>query len=195
MNTLIIDNEELFSNGLSLILNSICTSNENTKCLDISQLNSKYNLKIYDLIILNINLFNNDVSSLNNLLKNTNENCKIVILNNHCDYFLIDFCKKNHIYGYLLKTYTEIQFKSILTLIISGTKYFPSPEEHDKRFNFTSKQIEIIKLIKSGLSNKQIAYELKISECTVKVHISHIFKKCKCYNRVQLINITNEIGF
>lgn len=195
MHTLIIDDEELFSNGLSLIINSICASNENTKCLNISQINSEYNLQIYDLIILNINLYNNHPSSLNTLLKNINKNCKIVILNNHYDYSLIEFCKKNHIFGYLLKTYTEIQFKSILTLIISGTKYFPSPEEHDKRFNFTSKQIEIIKLIKSELSNKQIAYELKISECTVKVHISHIFKKCKCYNRVQLINIANEIGF
>ena len=38
----------------------------------------------------------------------------------------------------------------------------------------TNKQIDVIKLINKGLSNKQIAYELNISESTVKVHITNI---------------------
>lgn len=60
--------------------------------------------------------------------------------------------------------------------------------------HLTQKETEIIKMIKEGLSNKQIAYDLGISESTVKVHVGHIFKKMSCFNRVQLINKSNALG-
>lgn len=55
-------------------------------------------------------------------------------------------------------------------------------------------QLNSFKLINKGLSNKQIAYELNISESTVKVHITNILKRMKCYNRVQLLNKAKELG-
>lgn len=192
MNVLIIDNEELFSNGLSALLKLIDTNCYVTKCININELSS--DLSMYDMVIFNMNLYSSSPHNLECLLSNVNKNCKVVALNNCIDYTLLNYCKLNNVCGYLLKTYTELQFKSILTLIISGTSYFPSIVENNSNIKITKKQIEILRLIKSGLSNKQIAYELNISECTVKVHVSNIFKKFKCYNRVQLINKANELN-
>jgi DNA-binding NarL/FixJ family response regulator len=49
----------------------------------------------------------------------------------------------------------------------------------------TSRQMRVLKLLAQGLSNKQIARELEISEITVKAHVSLIFRKLGVSNRTQ----------
>ena len=49
----------------------------------------------------------------------------------------------------------------------------------------TNREFEVLKLMINGASNTFIANELKISESTVKAHISHIFEKLKVQNRIQ----------
>jgi DNA-binding NarL/FixJ family response regulator len=49
----------------------------------------------------------------------------------------------------------------------------------------TKREIEVLKLIAEGLFNKEIAYNLDISEKTVKNHVSNIFKKINVSDRTQ----------
>ena len=49
----------------------------------------------------------------------------------------------------------------------------------------TSRELEILKLIAKGLSNKLIARELDISDGTVKVHVKHLLKKLNFRSRVE----------
>lgn len=49
------------------------------------------------------------------------------------------------------------------------------------------KEQEVIILVSQGLKNREIAEKLRISEQTVKAHISHIFRKVKVTNRSQLV--------
>jgi len=49
----------------------------------------------------------------------------------------------------------------------------------------TAREIEVLKLMSTGLANKQIAYRLKISEKTVRNHISHIYEKIGVMDRAQ----------
>jgi DNA-binding NarL/FixJ family response regulator len=49
----------------------------------------------------------------------------------------------------------------------------------------TVREVEVLKLMSSGLANKQIAYRLKISEKTVRNHISHIYEKIGVVDRAQ----------
>lgn len=51
----------------------------------------------------------------------------------------------------------------------------------------TNKQCEVIKLIMKGYLIKQIAYELGVTESTVKLHIGRIFKKLGIHNRIQIV--------
>jgi DNA-binding NarL/FixJ family response regulator len=45
----------------------------------------------------------------------------------------------------------------------------------------------VLACLKNGLSNKQIARELDMSEATVKVHVRHIMKKLGASNRTQAV--------
>jgi len=53
--------------------------------------------------------------------------------------------------------------------------------------NLTPRELEVLKLIGSGLTNRQIAEELVISEKTVKNHINNVFSKLHIYDRSQAI--------
>ena len=50
-------------------------------------------------------------------------------------------------------------------------------------------------MLRRGLQNKQIAYELKISETTVKVHVSDILRKLNVLSRTRAIVEMSKIDF
>ncbi|MCV6548221.1 MAG: response regulator transcription factor [Cohaesibacter sp.] len=64
---------------------------------------------------------------------------------------------------------------------------------YSKLANLTPKQMTILKYLRDGLLNKQIAYELSLTEATVKHHISLILKKLNCYRRTQAVAIANRM--
>ena len=51
----------------------------------------------------------------------------------------------------------------------------------------TAREVEILKLLSAGMANKQIAYQLKISEKTVRNHVSNIYEKLHIYDRSQAV--------
>jgi two-component system, NarL family, response regulator LiaR len=53
--------------------------------------------------------------------------------------------------------------------------------------NLTPREIEILTLLASGLANKQIAHRIKISDKTVRNHISNIYEKVKVVDRSQAV--------
>jgi two-component system nitrate/nitrite response regulator NarL len=60
-------------------------------------------------------------------------------------------------------------------------------EERRKTFGLTAREFEIISGVAAGLSNKEIAQHFKISEDTVKHHLSNIFDKTGVSSRVELV--------
>jgi len=51
----------------------------------------------------------------------------------------------------------------------------------------TARELEILKLLATGQANKQIAYRLRISEKTVRNHVSHMYEKLRIYDRSQAV--------
>ncbi|WP_340608196.1 helix-turn-helix transcriptional regulator [Xenorhabdus bharatensis] len=58
----------------------------------------------------------------------------------------------------------------------------------DEQATFTSKEQEIIQLVREGASNKRIALQLSISLSTVKTHLRNIFAKASVTNRTELVS-------
>ena len=51
----------------------------------------------------------------------------------------------------------------------------------------TVREVEILKMLATGLVNKQIAFKLKISEKTVRNHVSNMYQKLNIYDRSQAV--------
>ena len=58
----------------------------------------------------------------------------------------------------------------------------------------TERETEVLGAVGAGLSNAQIGMRLFMSEATVKAHVSKIFSKLDCTNRVQIAIIAHEAG-
>ena len=65
----------------------------------------------------------------------------------------------------------------------------PPPVENveTKEFRLTQRQLQVLDLISQGHPNKVIADYLEISEQTVKIHISQIFRELRVFNRTQAV--------
>lgn len=58
---------------------------------------------------------------------------------------------------------------------------------------FTARQAAVVDALRRGKANKIIAYELNMSESTVKVHVRNIMKKLKAKNRTEVAFLTNGL--
>lgn len=62
-------------------------------------------------------------------------------------------------------------------------------EQTAKRFSLTLREQEMANLIGQGLTNKEIAFKLGISEATVRTHIYNLFQKVGAQSRIELLNL------
>jgi DNA-binding NarL/FixJ family response regulator len=102
--------------------------------------------------------------------------------------------------GYILKDSKPDSIVSSLLAVMAGERVMASAVANrvlemltgtttPKEFydGLTGREIEILKLLAGGMANKQIAYKLKISEKTVRNHVSNMYEKLNIYDRSQAV--------
>jgi DNA-binding NarL/FixJ family response regulator len=102
--------------------------------------------------------------------------------------------------GYVLKDSSAAAIVSSIVAVMSGERVMASAVANrvlemltgtttPKEFydGLTNREIEILKLLANGMANKQIAYRLKISEKTVRNHVSNTYEKLGIYDRSQAV--------
>lgn len=194
MKILILDDEELYVTGLKELLKRFNIECDVDAYCDYLAVKNNVDFNMYDLIfITKTNKI--DMQSLIKTITNSNTKSKIVIFTSEYISSDVKTYMAFNVAGYISKKYSNDKIFNIINLIMLNENYFPN-NLIMKSFNniVTNKQIDVIKLINKGLLNKQIAYELNISESTVKVHITNILKRMNCFNRVQMINKAKELG-
>jgi DNA-binding NarL/FixJ family response regulator len=85
--------------------------------------------------------------------------------------------------------------------IVTPINYSASEAENEEELGeiserlaqLTPQQFRVLMMIKDGLLNKQIAYELAISEATIKAHVSAILRKLGVINRTQAVTLAQQL--
>jgi DNA-binding CsgD family transcriptional regulator len=77
---------------------------------------------------------------------------------------------------------------------VPTTQPFALNEERLKDLGITRRELEILELIAQGMSNREIAEKLFVSENTVKTHSSRLFDKLSAKRRTQAVQIGKEMG-
>jgi DNA-binding NarL/FixJ family response regulator len=99
--------------------------------------------------------------------------------------------------GYLPKSVGPADIRAAIDTVLRGEVFVPAGvnlEEDDEQSAFmrrlstlTPQQVRVLMMLSDGLMNKQIAYELSISEATVKAHVSSILQKLDVDSRTQAV--------
>jgi NarL family two-component system response regulator LiaR len=71
---------------------------------------------------------------------------------------------------------------------------FTVDEERRERLRITRRELEVLELMAQGMSNREIAERLFVSENTVKTHSSRVFDKLGAKRRTQAVQMGKEFG-
>ncbi len=160
---------------------------------------TKLENNVPDLIIMDINLPKQNGVEISGKVKKQYPHVKILILTmyKHDEYFISAI--KEGADGYLLKDAPSDHVVDAVRSLMSGeavihpsmTKKLLDLHQHadDKKENnqLTDREKEVLDCLVKGYSNKEIAEELYISDKTVKIHVSKIFKKLRVKSRSQAV--------
>jgi NarL family two-component system response regulator LiaR len=75
----------------------------------------------------------------------------------------------------------------------AGERFIPDERKRED-LHITRRELEILELIAQGLSNREIAEKLFVSENTVKTHSSRVFDKLGARRRTQAVQLGKELG-
>lgn len=207
---IIADDHMMIREGLKQLLELdgtmkvIAEANDGEECLNL------LNKKIHpDILLLDINMPEKNGIEVLEYIKQNKIPVKVLILTVHNEVEYLLKAVDIGIDGYLLKDSSYDELKEAIDVVISGNTYIQpsllpalneSMEDYaldkEKIECLTKRELDVLRLISEGCSNKKISDELTISERTVKNHISHIFRKIDVEDRTQaaVFAIRNKIS-
>jgi two-component system, NarL family, response regulator NreC len=161
-----------------------------------------------DVLVLDLSMPDLDGISVTRKIKPDFPNLRILILTLHEDEALLKEAIKAGAAGYILKKAAESELISAIQTILRGELYVdpsmvlglvmdsrqsPHPLSASTEF-LTPREIEVLKLIVDGYTNRQIGEKLTISFRTVDGHRANISDKLGLHSRVELVRYAREHG-
>ncbi len=97
---------------------------------------------------------------------------------------------------YLPKNIESHTLEQALGKVLRGENYYPPLNVSNSKAptKLTNRQFEVLKYLAQGLSNKQIAYYMNVSEATVKLHINALLRAIEATNRTQAVVKSQKMG-
>ena len=105
--------------------------------------------------------------------------------------------------GYLLKDTQALELRKAIKAAAAGqvqlspqasTYLLHSIRAHEKHETLTDREMEVLRLLGRGKSNKEIAQDLEVVEDTIKTHIRHILAKLDVQSRTQAVLTAVRLG-
>ena len=84
--------------------------------------------------------------------------------------------------------------ETVIVREVPAPQFFTLNETRLRELGITRRELEILELIANGLSNREIAEKLFVSENTVKTHSSRLFDKLSARRRTQAVQLGKEFG-
>lgn len=209
---LIIDDHPIFRHAMVTILGKKFPGSEAVEASSIDEAIKALEQDAgFDLVMLDLNM--PETCGLNGLLeiRNQHPNIPVVIISAESEKQNILQTISYGAVGFISKSSKIEEIASSVESIFEGNVCLPSeilrtPTSRNRtnRENgispeqirsLTRKELAVLKYLTQGLANKVIAYELNISETTVKSHVSSILKKLGASNRVKVVANAANIDF
>jgi DNA-binding NarL/FixJ family response regulator len=138
-------------------------------------------------------------------LRSERPSVPVVVVSANEDRAVMRHCIEFGAAGYIPKSLDVETMRAAIRLVLDGGQWTPPDLDLDAQPNreasalvrrlssLTPQQVRVLMMLSQGLLNKQIAYELGVSEATVKAHVSAILQKLGVESRTQAVILAAKI--
>ena len=204
MKVLIADEHALFRDGLALLIEqldataTILQAGNFTQVLKILDSEHKF-----DLIIIDLDMQDIAWEKAFDAIRAKAKEARLVVISASENVHNIRESLEKGASGYITKRAETKILSNALKLILDGGTYIPpimlgknvdASETRGKSKMLTNRQSQVLGLVAKGMSNKQIAYTLGLTEGTVKLHVTAILKILNVYNRTGAVMEATKLG-
>ncbi|EDQ00032.1 response regulator transcription factor [Shewanella benthica] len=201
LNIIIADDHPLFRNALRQALSGPFP---NTNWFEADSADALQSLlenkqQAYDLVMLDLQMPGSHGYSTLIHLRTHFSDLPVIIISAHEDNMTISRAVHYGSSGFIPKSSSMETLAAALTSVLDGDIWLPDHAEIQeikedasalvarKLADLTPQQYKVLQMFAEGLLNKQIAYDLGVSEATIKAHATAIFRKLGVRNRTQAV--------
>jgi DNA-binding NarL/FixJ family response regulator len=199
LRVLIIEKQLLFAKAVAQVL----SADPDVKVVGIAAGRDTASLnKDIDVVIVDIDT--EEIDDVVEHFKDRSPHTRICALSRHTQGELMQHCLSAGADAYIVKDSSLQELLSAIKTLGEGSSYVDPrvaasllrrrAPSHRPTSELSPREIEIIRLIAQGLSNRDIGKRLVLSEKTIKNHVSHIFAKIHCTARSQAAVHAIRIG-
>jgi len=182
MLVLIVDDHELIRNGL---IQAIRGAGHNIvgEAATIAEAKAQLLFTKPEIVIVDVNLPDGSGLDLITPL------AKFIVLTLGDDPASLQTAHERGAAAYVLKGEPISHLLSVMSQLEDSTYHFAAPAVPRNRFDLTQRELDVLQILQTGWSAKEMAAHLFLAEATVKSHMASIYRKLDVKNRTQAIVI------
>jgi DNA-binding NarL/FixJ family response regulator len=206
---LIVDDHPLFREALRLAIESAYPDAQIQEASSIALAKEAMTGQAFDLVLLDLSM--PGTRGFDGLLsiRSVSPKQPIVIVSGLEDPRIIHEAMTYGASGFISKSVRKPELSEAIRDVMNGLVYLPRgyepprPEQKSDRASdlaarlasLTPQQLRVLHMLRQGMLNKQIAFELDVGETTVKAHVSEILRKLNVSSRTQAVIEVARIDF
>ncbi|HQQ96442.1 MAG TPA: response regulator transcription factor [Cyclobacteriaceae bacterium] len=179
---MIVDDHRLFNDGLCGMLNSEEGFSVVAQVYDSREAAQLVMKHRPDVVLVDFNMPHLNGIELTDVLTQQMKEVKVLILSMYTEEIYVDRFRRSRSKGYLFKTAALDEVLTAIRTVHDGGTYFPTSAKKNvhqddlflKKLRLSGRELEVIQLVKEGLTTKEIASKLNISFYTAETHRKNI---------------------
>jgi DNA-binding NarL/FixJ family response regulator len=154
----------------------------------------------FDMALIDVNMPKINGIRAAQQLKKLRPSVHIIMLSGFLNDGYIQASQESDVDGYLLKECSPSELITAIRMVIAGHRLFPQKEGKldlvsSSLTRPTGRELEILRQLSEGLSNKEIAQRLRVTERTVEFHLSNLYSKLGVSSRIEAIKKGEATGW
>ncbi|HRJ68204.1 MAG TPA: response regulator transcription factor [Beijerinckiaceae bacterium] len=207
VSVIIADDHPLFRGALRLAVDGMFSAQKIVEAASLDEvLSALQKTPDVDLVLLDLRMPGMSGYSGLTHIRSQYPGVPVVIVSGASDPTTIRRCLDFGASGFIPKTTDIDSMRKAIRAVLNGGSWTPadfdpaSPVDKEttelvrRLGSLTPQQMRVLMMLSEGLLNKQIAYELSVSEATVKAHVSAILTKLGVESRTQAVIAAAKIG-